>query len=147
MFANDGRNNVQYDIHGLAGSDTIITNEIGGFGKGLLITGGDNDDKISVKRNGGDAIFANGESGNDVLTLSGDSTGLISGKGGSGSDRISASGGTNEVELFQSDAPNEPDGSKDTLNCGNAPNSKGFVSLADGDVAVNCKVVETSVQP
>jgi hypothetical protein len=147
MFANDGSNIGQYTINGLAGSDTIVADETGSFGQGLNINGGDNNDKITAKRNGGVGTFANGDSGNDILTLSGTNIDFIHGIGGSGSDKITASGGAQEVKLFQSDSSNVPDGSKDTLNCGGAPDSTGFISLADGDIALHCKVVETSVQP
>lgn len=137
MFANDGSNIGQYTINGLAGSDTIVAAETGSFGQGLNINGGDNNDKITAKRNGGIGTFANGDSGNDILTLSGTNIDFIHGIGGSGSDKITASGGAQEVKLFQSDSSNVPDGSKDTLNCGGAPDSTGFISLADGDIALH----------
>lgn len=66
--------------------------------------------------------------------------------GGDGSDLITYSGAKG-VKLFQADFENTPDVEKDTLNCGNAVDSIAFISLEDGDVAVNCETVKTQPNP
>ena len=66
--------------------------------------------------------------------------------GGDGSDTITYSDAKG-VKLFQADFENIPDGEKDTLNCGNAVDSIAFISLKDGDVAVNCETVKTQLNP
>ena len=53
------------------------------------------------------------------MTLNaGADTQFLHGAGGPGSDTITASGGVNEGQLRQNNDGNDPDGSKDTLNCG-----------------------------
>jgi hypothetical protein len=66
--------------------------------------------------------------------------------GGDGTDKITYSG-SKGVKLFQADFENTLDGDKDTLNCGNAVDSTAFISLEDGDVAVNCETVKTQPNP
>ena len=51
------------------------------------------------------------------------------------------------VKLYQDQFSNEPDGKKDTLNCGNAVNSVANISHEDGDVAVNCETVNSQPNP
>lgn len=142
MTATGSSGNGQYQINGLAGSDTIYANELSGFDSFLVINGGDNDDKIIAKRTGGQGLQARGDAGNDLLTLNaGAGTQSVHGAGGPGSDTITVSGGVNEVQLRQNNDGNDPDGSKDILNCGGAPDSTAYISEADGDIPVNCKVV------
>ena len=66
--------------------------------------------------------------------------------GGTGSDTISYTGAPG-VKLYQDQFSNEPDGKKDTLNCGNAVNSVANISHEDGDVAVNCETVNSQPNP
>jgi hypothetical protein len=124
MTANAGSNIAGFTINGLDGSDTIAANEvsIGGFGHDLTVNGND----------GADTIIATKHKTIDNIV----------GIGGNGKDFISASGNVRlDLVLFQNNLANDPDGSRDTLNCNNNPVSKAYISVADGDVAINCKTV------
>ena len=118
-----------YTIDGKGGGDSIAANlvqkdNIGGGGI-FRVEGGSGDDNISVRK----SIVLN----------------LVSLFGGDGSDKVTYSGTSPALglSLAQNDNSNNPDGKKDTLNCGNAANSGAHISLEDGDVAVNCNIVNT----
>jgi hypothetical protein len=119
-----------YFVDPKGGDDTFVANvEVGKVDPGIsgfisLASGGN--DKISVKST---EFFSTTEF-----------------YGGDGSDKITYSGAKG-VKLFQADFENTPDGDKDTLNCGNAVDSTAFISLEDGDVAVNCETVKTQPNP
>jgi hypothetical protein len=119
-----------YFVDPKGGDDTFVANvEVGKVDPGIsgfisLASGGN--DKISVKST---EFFSTTEF-----------------YGGDGSDKITYSGAKG-VKLFQAEFENTPDGDKDTLNCGNAVDSTAFISLEDGDVAVNCETVKTQPNP
>lgn len=119
-----------YFIDPKGGDDTVAANVVDrdpptfGFGFVVLPSGGN--DKIAVK---------------EIFPLA-----TIEFYGGDGTDTIKYNGAP-EAKLFQAEFDNNPDGEKDTLNCGNAPLSVAFISLEDGDVAVNCKTVKTQPNP
>jgi hypothetical protein len=119
-----------YFVDPKGGDDTFVANvEVGKVDPGIsgfisLASGGN--DKISVKSS---EFFSTTEF-----------------YGGDGSDKITYSGAKG-VKLFQAEFENTPDGDKDTLNCGNALDSTAFISLEDGDVAVNCETVRTQPNP
>jgi hypothetical protein len=118
-----------YFIDGKGAGDTIVGNVVqkdpGVSGFVVLFSGGD--DKIVIRTSVA------------VPTLE-----LY---GGTGSDTITYNGALPGVKLYQDQFSNDPDGKKDTLNCGNAVNSVAHISLEDGDVAVNCKTVNNQPNP
>jgi hypothetical protein len=144
MTANAGSNIAGFTINGLDGSDTIAANEvsIGGFGHDLTVNGNDGSDTIIATKQKGLILRSDGGTGDDRITLTGKTIDNIVGIGGNGKDFISASGNVRlDLVLFQNNLANDPDGSRDTLNCNNNPVSKAYISVADGDVAINCKTV------
>lgn len=144
MTANAGSTIAGFTINGLDGSDTIAANEasLGGFGHDLTVNGNDGADTIIATKQKGLILRSDGGTGDDRITLTGKTIDNIVGIGGNGKDFISASGNVRlDLVLFQNNLANDPDGSKDTLNCNNNPVSKAYISIADGDVAINCKTV------
>jgi hypothetical protein len=112
----------------IGGDDTVAANVIDkdfSISAFIILPSGGND-KIAVK---------------EIFPLA-----TIEFYGGDGTDTITYNGAP-EAKLFQAEFGNNPDGEKDTLNCGNAPLSVAFISLEDGDVAVNCKTVKTQPNP
>ena len=144
MTATSGSTIAGYTINGLEGSDTIVANEasLGGFGHDLTANGNDGDDTITAYKQKGLNLEADGGKGNDRITLTSPKIDVIIGSGGTGTDFISASGNVRlGMTLFQNNVANDRDGSKDILNCNNNPVSKAYISVADGDIALNCKTV------
>jgi len=138
---------------GTDAADTLIVSKLRGDGTNTyIIDGKGGGDTISAnivqKENvaGGGIFRVEGGSGDDTISVRKSiPLGLVSLFGGGGSDKITYSGTSPGLGLTleQNNNSNEPDGKKDTLNCSNAANSVAHISLEDGDVAVNCNIVNT----
>lgn len=119
-------------MHGNAGSDTIMgdggTDVIEGMDGNDNLSGNDGDDFVRGW-NGNDIV--NGNAGNDDVR---GSPGADVINGGSGNDRIAQN-----MVVF-SNIPIDPDGSKDTIDCGPGYD-EAWISSADLDTQINCETV------
>jgi hypothetical protein len=130
-----------YNINGNGGSDKINVNDVD-VTFNTIIHGGPGNDFITGKseRN----IFGVGDEGNDVITLSG---AHVAAAGLGGADKLIGHSEVSLVLLLQNNPANEPDGKKDFLDCKGSEQSIAYISSEDGDIAVNCKIVKTGLQP
>jgi Ca2+-binding RTX toxin-like protein len=130
-----------YNINGNGGSDKISVNNVD-VTFNTIIHGGSGNDIITGKseRN----IFGIGDEGNDVITLSG---AHVAAAGLDGADKLIGHSVVSLVLLLQNNPANEPDGKKDFLDCKGSEQSIAYISSEDGDIAVNCKIVKTGLQP
>ena len=136
---------------GTSGADTMTISKLRGDPGFYFIDpkGGDDTIVANVAQNDpGVSGFVSLASGaNDKIVVRNSVVvGTIEFYGGDGSDTITYTGAPG-VKLFQAEFDNNPDGKKDTLNCGNAVDSIAHISLEDGDVAVNCNTVNTQPNP
>jgi hypothetical protein len=136
---------------GTTGADTMIISKLkGGPGFYFIDPKGGDDTIVAnvVQKDPGISGFVTSPSGgNDKISVKNPiAIGTIEFYGGDGSDTITYNG-TPGVKLFQAEFHNNPDGDKDTLNCGNAGNSVAHIILEDGDVPVNCNTVNSEPNP
>ena len=114
-------------MNGFAGNDQMF----GGRGDDTMSGGSGHD--FMLGREGDDNI--NGDSGDDTI-LGFRGADIL--KGSSGNDRI-----FHDFLRF----PVEPDGSKDSIDCGSG-NDEAWINVSqDGDTAVNCEILHTDLNP
>jgi len=143
MNADDGT----HVIKGLEGDDNIVSgnewNDLYGNEGNDQITGGDRDDDIFGGP--GDDVLAGGKHGDTLSGQTGDDK-MDGGLGGDGlygnlgADDIM--GGDGDDSIYHNGVldPENPDGSKDNVNCGPG-NDRVWINPSEGDKAVNCETI------